>query len=43
MVEIRKKNIVDRNSSAVEPIDRNCSVSVIYFPYKQVTDDIIQR
>ncbi|KAL7929292.1 hypothetical protein V8C35DRAFT_331814 [Trichoderma chlorosporum] len=43
MVEIGKKDIVDRNYLSMEPFDRNCSFRAVDFSYKQVTDDIIQR
>jgi NADPH:quinone reductase-like Zn-dependent oxidoreductase len=40
MVEIGKRDIVDRNSLAMEPFDRNCSFRAVDFSYKQVTTEM---
>ena len=42
MVEIGKKDIVDRNFLSMEPFDRNCSFRAVDFSYsKQITDSLI--
>ena len=41
MVEIGKKDIVDRNELSMEPFDRNCSFRAIDLSYKQFTDEMI--
>ena len=43
MVEIGKKDIVDRNHLSMEPFDRNCSFRPVDFSHKQVTDTLIAR
>ncbi len=40
MVEIGKKDVIDRNWLNTEPFDRNCSFRAIDFSYKQVTDEL---
>ncbi|TGO18312.1 hypothetical protein BPAE_0387g00010 [Botrytis paeoniae] len=41
MVEIGKKDIVDRNYLSMEPFDRNCSFRPVDFSYKQISDEQI--
>jgi NADPH:quinone reductase-like Zn-dependent oxidoreductase len=42
MVEIGKKDIVDRNFLSMEPFDRNCSFRAVDFSYsKQIKDTLI--
>ncbi|RFU28992.1 hypothetical protein B7463_g7334, partial [Scytalidium lignicola] len=41
MVEIGKKDIVDRNSLSMEPFDRNCSFMALDFSHKQISDTLI--
>ena len=44
MVEIGKKDIVDRNFLSMEPFDRNCSYRGVDFSYsKQIKDTLIQE
>ncbi|KAI0855715.1 hypothetical protein F4860DRAFT_519615 [Xylaria cubensis] len=44
MVEIGKRDIVDRNSLAMEPFDRNCSFRAIDLSYvKQISDSLTGR
>ena len=44
MVEIGKKDIVDRNFLSMEPFDRNCSFHAVDFSYsKQIKDHLIRR
>lgn len=43
MVEIGKKDIIDRNHLSMEPFDRNCSFRPVDFSHKQVTDTLIAR
>lgn len=44
MVEIGKRDIVDRNFLAMEPFDRNCSFHAVDFSYsKQIKDPLIAR
>lgn len=41
MVEIGKKDIVDRNYLSMEPFDRNCSFRAVDFSYKQISNALI--
>ncbi|KAI0434033.1 reducing type I polyketide synthase [Xylaria sp. FL1042] len=41
MVEIGKKDILDRNSLAMEPFNRNASFRALDFSHKEVSDDTI--
>ena len=41
MVEIGKKDIVDRNYLSMEPFDRNCSFRPVDFSHEQITDVMI--
>jgi NADPH:quinone reductase-like Zn-dependent oxidoreductase len=44
MVEIGKKDIVDRNFLSMEPFDRNCSYRGVDFSYsKHIKDTLIQE
>lgn len=44
MVEIGKRDIVDRNSLAMEPFDRNCSYRAIDLSYtKHFTSEVSAR
>ena len=43
MVEIGKKDIVDRNHLSMEPFDRNCSFRPVDFSHQQITDTLIAR
>lgn len=43
MIEIGKRDIVDRNYLSMEPFDRNCSFRAVDFSHKQVTDTLIAR
>lgn len=44
MVEIGKRDIVDRNTLAMEPFDRNCSFRAIDLSYvKQISDSLTGR
>lgn len=44
MVEIGKRDIVDRNTLAMEPFDRNCSFRAMDLSYtKQITNELIGR
>lgn len=44
MVEIGKRDIVDRNTLAMEPFDRNCSFRAVDLSYtKEITDQLIGR
>ncbi len=44
MVEIGKRDIVDRNTLAMEPFDRNCSFSAVDLSYvKQISDSLTGR
>ncbi len=43
MVEIGKKDIMDRNYLSMEPFDRNCSFRAVDFSYKQISDALIAR
>lgn len=43
MVEIGKKDIVDRNVLSMEPFDRNCSFRAMDFSYtKNISDELIE-
>ena len=42
MVEIGKRDIVDRNTLSMEPFDRNCSFRAVDFSYtKDIKDPVI--
>ncbi|KAI0473335.1 putative polyketide synthase [Xylariaceae sp. FL0804] len=42
MVEIGKRDIIDRNTLAMEPFDRNCSFRAVDLSYtKEITDNLI--
>lgn len=44
MIEIGKRDIVDRNTLAMEPFDRNCSFRAIDLSYtKQFTDSMVEK
>lgn len=44
MVEIGKRDIVDRNTLSMEPFDRNCSFQALDLSYtKDMTDSVIER
>lgn len=44
MVEIGKRDIVDRNTLAMEPFDRNCSFRAVDLSYtKEITNELIGR
>lgn len=44
MVEIGKKEIVDRNFLRIEPFDRNCSFRAVDFSYTpDIKDDLINK
>lgn len=44
MVEIGKRDIVDRNTLSMEPFDRNCSFRAVDFSYtKDIVDSLIAR
>lgn len=44
MVEIGKRDIVDRNTLAMEPFDRNCSFRAVDLSYiKQISDSLTGR
>ncbi|KAK0635463.1 hypothetical protein B0T17DRAFT_485578 [Bombardia bombarda] len=44
LVEIGKKDIVDRNTLSMEPFDRNCSFRAMDFSYTQnIVDPLIER
>ncbi|KAI1365810.1 putative polyketide synthase [Xylaria arbuscula] len=44
MIEIGKKDIVDRNSLAMEPFDRNCSFRAVDLSYvKEISDKLIGK
>lgn len=44
MVEIGKRDIIDRNTLAMEPFDRNCSFRAVDFSYtKDIVDSLIAR
>jgi NADPH:quinone reductase-like Zn-dependent oxidoreductase len=41
MVEIGKRDILDRKQLAMEPFDRNCSYRALDFSHKQISDTLI--
>jgi NADPH:quinone reductase-like Zn-dependent oxidoreductase len=41
MVEIGKRDILDRKQLAMEPFDRNCSYRALDFSHKQISDALI--
>jgi NADPH:quinone reductase-like Zn-dependent oxidoreductase len=41
MVEIGKKDIIDRNSLSMEPFGRNASFRALDFSYKEISDALI--
>lgn len=44
MVEIGKRDIVDRNSLSMEPFDRNCSFRAVDMSYtRDITDSLVAR
>jgi len=44
MVEIGKRDIVDRNTLAMEPFDRNCSFRAVDLSYtREISDQLIGR
>ena len=44
MVEIGKRDIVDRNTLSMEPFDRNCSFRAVDMSYtKDITDKLVAR
>ena len=44
MVELGKKDIVDRNKLSMEPFDRNCSFRAVDFSYtKAISNELIAR
>lgn len=44
MVEIGKRDIVDRNSLSMEPFDRNCSFRAVDFSYtRDIKDSLVAR
>lgn len=44
MVEIGKRDIVDRNTLSMEPFDRNCSFRAVDMSYTQnITDSLVAR
>ncbi|KAK8033522.1 polyketide synthase [Apiospora marii] len=44
MIEIGKRDIVDRNTLAMEPFDRNCSFRAIDLSYtKQFKDELVEK
>lgn len=44
LVEIGKKDIVDRNMLSMEPFDRNCSFRAMDFSYtRDISDTLISR
>ncbi|EQB57536.1 beta-ketoacyl synthase domain-containing protein [Colletotrichum gloeosporioides Cg-14] len=43
MVEIGKKDILDRNSLAMEPFDRNISLRAVDMSHQRAPDDLIAR
>ena len=44
MVEIGKRDIVDRNTLAMEPFDRNCSFRAVDLSYtREITNELIGR
>jgi NADPH:quinone reductase-like Zn-dependent oxidoreductase len=44
MVEIGKRDIVDRNTLAMEPFDRNCSFRAVDLSYtREISDQLIGK
>lgn len=44
MVEIGKRDIINRNTLAMEPFDRNCSFRAVDLSYtREITDELIGR
>lgn len=44
MVEIGKRDIVDRNTLAMEPFDRNCSFRAVDLSYtRQISNELVGR
>ena len=44
MVEIGKRDIVDRNTLSMEPFDRNCSFRAVDMSYtNNITDSLVAR
>lgn len=43
LVEIGKKDIVDRNYLSMEPFDRNCSYRAVDYSHKSITLPVIAR
>lgn len=44
MIEIGKRDIVDRNTLSMEPFDRNCSFRAVDMSYTQnITDSLVAR
>lgn len=44
LVEIGKRDIVDRNTLSMEPFDRNCSFRAVDLSYtKEITNELIGR
>lgn len=41
MVEIGKKDVLDRNALSMEPFDRNCSFKALDFSHKTISDALI--
>ena len=41
MVEIGKKDVLDRNNLSMEPFDRNCSFRALDFSHKTISDVLI--
>lgn len=41
MVEIGKKDVLDRNKLSMEPFDRNCSFRALDFSHKSISDQLI--
>lgn len=43
MVEIGKKDIIDRNTLSMEPFGRNASFRALDFSYRQISDTLIAK
>lgn len=43
MIEIGKRDILDRKQLSMEPFDRNCSYRALDFSHKQISDELIAR
>lgn len=43
MVEIGKKDILDRNMLSMEPFNRNASFKALDLSHEQITDDMLSR